>query len=81
MALVRRSLAAALSLAVLCTPAAAQGQAQQDDQQVICKDVELPASRFKRRLCGTRAQWDRMAEVHKAMYNEIQNRPVIYIGR
>ncbi len=81
MPLVRSPLAAFLVLSLASAPAFAQGQAGQDDQQVVCKDVERPASRFTRRLCGTRAQWDRMAEVHKAMYNEIQNRPVIYIGR
>ncbi len=81
MSLVRSPLAAFLLLSLSSTPAFAQGQPEQADQQVICKNVERPASRFKRRLCGTRAQWDRMAEVHKAMYNEMQNRPLINIGR
>jgi hypothetical protein len=52
-----------------------------DQDQIICKKVERPASRFQRRLCGTREQWDQLAEQHKAMYNEVQNRPVVMIGR
>jgi predicted secreted protein len=73
--------AALLALTLAAPPPAFANTPDAADDQVICKLVERPASRFLRRLCGTKAQWDRMSEQHKAVYNEIQNRPVIYIGK
>ena len=45
--------------------------------EVVCKQSTQAASRFRHRLCFTRAQWDRIAESSKRAFGEMVNRPSI----
>jgi len=68
----------ALAVAALTAGSYAFSQpALSDDQRIICKQTPKSGSRFMRRLCGTKAEWERMTEQHKRAYSEIQNRPTI----
>jgi hypothetical protein len=69
-----------LALIVAAPAALAAPRAERDDQ-VVCKSVERPASRFLHRLCGTRKEWDQLSEQHKGLYSQMQNRPAIMIGK
>lgn len=51
------------------------------DEPVVCKRSTQAASRFRHRLCFTRAQWDRIAESNKRAFGEMVNRPAIETRR
>jgi hypothetical protein len=48
--------------AVVADPAApaVQQAAVDDDDKVICRRTAITGSRFKKRLCGTRKEWEEM---------------------
>lgn len=41
-------------------PAAQQQAAVDDDDKVICRRTAIVGSRFKKRLCGTKKEWEEM---------------------
>jgi hypothetical protein len=52
-----------------------------DDDRIICKKDAKTGTRFQRRLCATKAQWEKMTEQQKRDYSEMRDRPQIEIGR
>ena len=53
----------------------------EDSERIICKKAPKTGTRFERRLCATKAQWDKMTEQQKRDYSEMRDRPQIEIGR
>ena len=76
-----RLLLPAIVLVLTPVPAASAAPPAGEQDQMVCKMVERPASRFLHRLCGTRAQWEQLSEQAKGLYSQIQNRPAIMIGK
>lgn len=61
--------------------AASETQSRDDGDKMVCKLASQTMSRFKKKTCHTRRQWDRMAEESRRAYGEQRDRPVIDITR
>lgn len=48
-----------------------------DPDSVICKQQSKSTTRFKSKVCRTRAQWDALAEQAKRDYASMRDRPTI----
>ena len=80
--------AIALAATLLVAPVAASAQDAQpaagetaaaasedgDDERMICKRTAIVGSKFKKKLCGTKEYWDRMAQNAKDATREFQTR-------
>lgn len=51
----------------------------QDGDKMICKYRLQTGTRFKTKICKTVAQWEEMAEQHRAGAKELVDRPQILI--
>jgi hypothetical protein len=58
-----------------------EASAAGDDQKVICKTKPRTNSRFGKRTCLTRAEWNKRTEQHKRDAAEMINRPIICTGK
>lgn len=56
-------------------------EAIDDGQKIICKERRKTGTRFTSKTCRTAAQWDKMAEEHRANAKEMIDRPQIDITR
>ena len=45
-----------------------------DEERVICRRTSIVGSKFKKKMCGTQADWDRMAQNAKDATREFQTR-------
>ena len=69
-------------LGLLSHSAAAQTvSATNEEERIICKTAKREGSRVLRRLCATKARWEKMTEQQKRDYSEVRDRPQIEIGR
>jgi hypothetical protein len=76
----------AIGLALAAGPAlanepAAQAKKDADKEKVVCKERVKANSRFTTRMCLTKAEWEDQANTARAAFEEVQNRPVIFIGK
>ena len=46
-------------------------------QKIVCKERRKTGTRFTTKTCRTAAQWDKMAEEHRANAKEMIDRPQI----
>ena len=69
---------AGLALSVPTLPAAAVAKAD-DGDKMICKYRAQTGTRFKTKVCKTAAQWEEMAEQHRAGAKELVDRPQILV--
>ncbi|MXO52205.1 hypothetical protein GRI42_12900 [Erythrobacter gaetbuli] len=53
---------------------AATTAADDGEERVICKRTSIVGSKFKKKMCGTKADWDRMAQNSKDATREFQTR-------
>jgi hypothetical protein len=68
----------ALGLAVIAVPTLGQNQNRaKDPDQPICKIEKKVNSRFTRKVCHTRAEWEAISEANKRDYVEQRDRPSI----
>lgn len=72
----------ALSAAIVCALAmtsttALAAEKKSDPDAVICKREKQTTTRFTKRTCMTKAQWDALAEQNRRNYSEMRDRPVI----
>ncbi len=58
------------------TPPPAPVQPDPDQARVICKS-ETVGTRFKKRVCRTKAEWEQITKDSQAAVKEIQERPGI----
>lgn len=80
----RIALASLAALAVAATPSTAAAQAaagrtsaSADDNKMICKGETRPNSRFKDKVCKTRAEWDQIREEQLRNAREFFDKPKI----
>ena len=73
--------AIALAATLLVAPIAASAQdarpaagEEGDDERMFCKRTAIIGSKFKKKLCGTKEYWDRMAQNAKDATLEFQTR-------
>lgn len=50
-------------------------EAEPDPNEWICKRVQKTGTRFKSKLCGTRAQWEESEKNAQDMTEQMRNRP------
>ena len=78
-------LAAALAISLPPTsPAYAApetNEAVDKGQRIVCKEQRKTGTRFTTKTCRTAAQWDKMAEEHRANAKEMIDRPQIETQR
>ena len=79
-----RELAAVASLIALSAlgttaPALADGP-KHKSERMICKSAPKEGSRFRTRICHTRAQWDQIAEENKRLMDEMAGRTIKACG-
>lgn len=55
------------------TTEAAEGE--EDPNEWICKRVQKTGTRFKSKVCGTRAQWEESERQAKDVTEQMRNRP------
>lgn len=53
------------------------GGATDADQKIVCKHQRKTGTRFTTKICKTTAQWEKMAEAHRAGLKELVDRPII----
>jgi invasion protein IalB len=77
-------LASLVALAVAATPAIAAAptaagptSASADDNKMVCKGETRPNSRFKNKVCRTRAEWDQIREEQLRNAREFFDKPKI----
>ena len=76
------SASAALLIALQAAPQPAPLQeTEPEKEKLVCKSQTGTNTRFKKKTCMTRAQWDAIAEQNKRDYSESRDRPVIEIRR
>lgn len=81
-----RAVALAIGLALaagtaLANEPAAQADKDTDKEKVVCKERVKANSRFTIRMCLTKREWEDQANTARAAFQEVQNRPVIFIGK
>lgn len=83
-----RVIVMAIGLALAAGPAfatetaAPSATAKADDADtVICKKRVRANSRFVARQCLTKAEWDAQAETARKAWEEVQNRPNVFIDK
>ena len=64
----------------LSAPASA-GSETKDGAKLVCKREAKTGTRFPKKTCHTRAQWDQIAEQNKRDAQEMINRPIIETRR
>ncbi|MBD2840726.1 hypothetical protein [Erythrobacter rubeus] len=52
----------------------AVAEAATDEDKVICRRTRITGSRFNKKLCGTKAQWEAMSRRGKNATEELRNR-------
>lgn len=55
-------------------PAPPPAKTESDQERVICRS-ETVGTRFKKRVCHTKAEWEQIAKDSQAAVKEIQERP------
>ena len=82
--ILRMALASLATLAVAATPAiaaaqavATQASASSDDNKIVCKGQTRPNSRFKDKVCRTRAEWEQIREQQVRDAREMFDKPKI----
>jgi len=68
---------AAPALAVPSVPGVAASAEPSDEQKIVCKQDAKLGSRFAKKTCKSKAQWELMAEEHKRAAKELVDRPKI----
>ena len=64
------------------TPIVVEGQkASQEATQVVCKQAAKTNTRFGKRTCKTRAQWEQISEQNRREAEEVINKPSFGSGR
>ena len=55
---------------------ASAGEAEEanDDNKVICRRTQIIGSKFKKRVCGTRAEWESLSRKSKDKTDTMQRR-------
>lgn len=56
--------------------AAAETQPADPSQEVVCKSFTPTGTRFRQRVCGTQAQWDRMQKDGRDVGENVQRKGV-----
>ena len=80
--MVRSLTSATIGIALALTSAAAFADVKKGDaNELICKREKQTSTRFTKRTCMTKAQWDAMAEENRRNYSEMRDRPVIETRR
>lgn len=51
------------------------GEGAQSEDRLVCKHRKKTGTRFTTKICKTAAQWDRMAEEHRAGLRDLVDRP------
>ena len=77
----RRNMMALVGLALVVPASPVWGSALRDPDKMICKRQAETGTRFQRRICYTKSQWDQIEEAHKRAAREMIDRPVIEIRR
>lgn len=76
--MIRISFSASLALALAVTATAGSaGEKSDDATKLICKREKQTSTRFSKRTCMTKEQWDAVAEENRRNYSEMRDRPVI----
>jgi hypothetical protein len=70
------AISATLLLLAAVDPAPAPAKPDPDQERVICKN-ETIGTRFKKRVCRTKAEWEQITKDSQAAVKEIQERPGI----
>jgi len=75
-----------LGLGLIAAPAlAADDEAapkpKDDGDKVICKTETIPNSRFTKKTCMRKADWDQRTETAMRAFREVQNRTQTYGGK
>ena len=60
---------------VVQTTETAQDTDAEDPNEWICKRVQKTGTRFKSKMCGTRAQWEESERNAKDVTEQMRNRP------
>lgn len=55
---------------------AAESQPADPSQEIVCKTFTPTGTRFRQRVCGTQAQWDRMQRDGRDVGEEVQRKGV-----
>lgn len=55
--------------------AATQTAAAEGEEEQICKRTAIVGSKFKRKICGTKAHWDNVAAASRQQTRDSQNGP------
>ena len=69
--------APAIAASTPAAPASTPSNPAADDNKVICKQQKASGTRFAKKKCMTKAQWDLMAEQHRRDAEEWLNKPTI----
>jgi hypothetical protein len=71
------AIAMSLSGASIAYAASESNEAADSGQRVICKEQRKTGTRFTTKTCRTAAQWNKMAEEHRAAAKDMVDRPKI----
>jgi hypothetical protein len=75
---------AAIALAVIAAPLEAHARtppSDQDRNQVVCNREGHTGTRFRKKVCRTKAQLESISEQHKRDAKEMIDRPIVNTGR
>lgn len=80
-----RAIILAIGLALAAGPAQADeapaAKAKDDADKVVCKKEVVPNSRFTKRTCMTKAEWEQRTETAMRALRDVQNRTQTYGGK
>ena len=68
---------AAPALAMSPVPAGAASAEPPDEQKFVCKQDAKAGSRFAKKICKSKAQWELLAEEHKRAAKDLVDRAKI----
>jgi hypothetical protein len=79
----RKFLFALVALSLASGPAVAGGakSGKQDGQEMVCKRQANTGTRFAKKICHTRAQWEEITEAAKRAAAEDLNKPTVNVGK
>ena len=60
---------------------AASARVSAEKSRVRCKSFRPSGTRFDKKVCKTVAEWERVREESRDAMKDIQNKPVVNIGR
>jgi hypothetical protein len=66
----------AASLCMVAQPAFTKASAERDAEQVVCKSKAKTNTRFPKKICHTRAEWDQISSQHQREAQEEMSRPM-----